>query len=325
MKTKKIVVIGGGTGTFVALSGLKDYDVRLSAIVTMMDSGGSTGRLRDQLGVLPPGDVRQVLVALSESDEIWRELFTFRFSNGELRGHNFGNIFLSTLEKMTGSFEKAIEVASGLLQAKGNVIPVTFKHSELCVELADGRIIEGETHIDEPVENERDPIKRAFLKPKAKANKKALQAIKEADLILIGPGDLYTSLLVNILVYGIPDALGNTKAKVAYILNLMTKFGQTTHYTASDHVYDLEKYLGKNVLDTVLVNTQRPDKEAIKWYGKHNEEPVVDDIVSTNYFKVTRRKLLSQDKIDKKNQDNLKRSFIRHDPQKLAKAVISLL
>lgn len=337
-KGKRIVVIGGGTGTFVALSGLKEYPMHLSAIVTMMDSGGSTGRLRDQLGVLPPGDVRQVLVALSESDEIWRRLFTFRFDNGELRGHNFGNIFLSALEKMTGSFAKAVEVATELLQAKGDVIPVTFEQAELCVELENGRIIEGETHIDEPKEDERAPIKRAFLNPKVKANKRAVQTIKNADLILIGPGDLYTSLLVNLLVQGIPQVLKKTKAKVIYVLNLMTKFGQTTNYTASDHLRDLEKYLGKGGLDCVIVNTQRPDKKALKWYERHKEVPVEDDLPSPTFrgkvepgldgmgdCKVIRSKLLSPTKIKKSTPDILTRSLIRHDPAKLAKVVVSLL
>lgn len=322
---KRIVVIGGGTGTFVALTGLKQYPVHLSAVVTMMDSGGSTGRLRDQLGVLPPGDVRQVLVALSESDDIWRRLFTFRFANGELRGHNFGNLFLSALEKITGSFEKSIQVATELLQAKGDVIPVTFEQSELCVELENGRIIEGETHIDEPKERERPSIKRAFLNPKVKANQQAVQAIKRADLILIGPGDLYTSLLVNLLVRGIRPALKEAKAKVIYVLNLMTKFGQTTNYTASDHLQDLKNYLGKKVLDCVIVNTERPDKEALKWYEKHKEVPVEDDLDGMDGCEVIRAKLLLPTKIEKSTPDILTRSLIRHDPAKLAKVVVSLL
>lgn len=325
VQSKRIVVIGGGTGTFVALSGLKEHPVHLSAIVTMMDSGGSTGRLRDQLGVLPPGDIRQTLIALSESDEIWRQLFTFRFANGELRGHNFGNLFLSALEKMTGSFTKAIDVAERLLQTKGDVIPVTFKQAELCVELEDGRIIEGETHIDEPAEKERAPIKRAFLKPKVTANKDALKAIGKADLVLIGPGDLYTSLLVNLLVNGVAGALKESKAKIIYVLNLMTKFGQTTHYKASDHVADINKYLGRNVLDCVLVNTTKPDKKSLRWYTQHKEEPVTDDLPDSNGYKVIRADLLSVTKAKKADADALRRSFIRHDPEKLAKVVISLL
>lgn len=322
---RRIVVIGGGTGTFVALTGLKKYPLHLSAIITMMDSGGSTGRLRDQLGVLPPGDVRQVLVALSESDEIWRKLFTFRFANGELRGHNFGNLFLSALEKITGSFEQAIEVATELLQAKGDVIPVTFEQAELCVELENGRTIEGETHIDEPKEKERPPIKRAFLNPKVKVNRRAVQAIYNADLVLIGPGDLYTSLLVNLLVHGIARALRETEAKVVYVLNLMTKFGQTTNYAASDHLRDLKKYLGRSVLDCVIVNTKRPDKEALKWYEKHKEVPVEDDLDDMDDCEVIKAKLLTPTKIEKSTPDILIRSLIRHDPAKLAKVVVSLL
>src|SRR3989338_4379707 len=163
---KNIVVIGGGTGTFVALTGLKIFPVHLSAVITMMGSGGSTGRLRDQVGVLPPGDLRQALVALSRSDKLWRDLFLYRFENGDLKGHNFGNIFISALEKVTGSLEQAIDVATMILDSQGDVIPVTFTKAELCVELTDGRKIEGETRIDEPGDQEvRTPIKRAYLNP----------------------------------------------------------------------------------------------------------------------------------------------------------------
>src|SRR3989344_4242384 len=201
---KRVVVIGGGTGTFVALTGLKKYPVHLSAIITMMDSGGSTGRLRDQLGVLPPGDLRQALVALAESDKLWRDLFLYRFVNGDLKGDNFGNIFISALEKVTGSIEAAVECAGMILDTRGDAIPVTFTDSQLCVELADGRIIKGETHIDEPEELDIRPrITRAYLEPNAQANQQAITALQKADLIVIGPGDLYTSIIPNLLVDGI--------------------------------------------------------------------------------------------------------------------------
>ena len=207
-RNQKIVVIGGGTGTFVALSGLKKYEVDLSAIITMMDSGGSSGKLRDELGVLPPGDVRQCLVALAKSPKLLREMFNYRFEEGGLKGHTFGNIFLSTLTKTTGSMKMAIEEVGKILRIHGRVIPVTYDKSDLCIELEDGTIIEGETHIDEVESREkRAKIIRAFLKPEAKANPDAVTAIKEADAIIIGPGDLYTSIIPNLLVKGISAAI----------------------------------------------------------------------------------------------------------------------
>lgn len=330
------MVIGGGTGTFVALTGLKSYPVSLSAIVTMMDSGGSTGRLRDQLGVLPPGDLRQALVALSRAEKIWRDLFIYRFENGDLRGHNFGNIFLSALEKITGSIERAIKLAAFILDAEGEVIPVTFSQAQLCVRLADGKVIEGETHIDEPEKiEERERIVKAYLKPKVRANPRALGAIKKADLIVVGPGDLYTSIIPNLLVRRVKEAVEKAKAKKVFVMNLMTKYGQTTNYKTSDHLADLEKYLGKEILDVVVVNKEKPSEKALRWYWESKEEMVGDDLDKKNKIykinktnkklKVIRRDLISEAMIKKSPSDSLRRSLIRHNSEKLAKILTSLL
>lgn len=325
LKQKKIVVIGGGTGTFVALTGLKKYPIHLSAIVTMMDSGGSTGRLRDQLGVLPPGDLRQALVALSRSEKIWRDLFVYRFVNGDLNGHNFGNIFISALEKVTGSIERAIALATTILDVDGSVIPVTFTKSELCVELSDGKIIEGETHIDEQKEaTSRPRIIKAYLQPKAPANQKAIDAIASADLIVIGPGDLYTSLVPNLLVDGVARAICRSKAKKVFVMNLMTKHGQTTDYTAAEHVADLEKYLSCSV-DYVLVNTKKPRPNTLAWYTKSHETVVEDDLSNSSKVRVVHGAFLDDAIIVKPSSDVLNRSIIRHNPRKLAQALIALL
>ena len=324
-KIKKVVVIGGGTGTYVALKGLKNYPLKLSAIVTTMDSGGSTGRLRDQLGVLPPGDLRQALVALSSSEKIWRDLFTYRFNNGDLDGHNFGNIFLSALEKITGSMDRSIRLAAHILDSKGEVIPVSLKKAELCVELADGKIIEGEKHIDNPKGFEsRAVIKRAFLKPNVFANKKAIESIENANLVLFGPGDLYTSIIPNLIVSGIKEALKKSKSLKVFAVNLMTKYGQTTNYTAKDHIKDLEKYLGRNVLNCVIINSRVPNKDILDWYKFQNEVLVKNDIKGKR-LNVLRCDLLSQVVIRRDPSDKTKRSLIRHDPKKLAKCVYSLL
>ncbi len=328
MNTKpKIVVIGGGTGSFVALMGLKKHPVDLTAIVSMMDSGGSSGRLRDELGVLPPGDIRQCLVALATSSRLLRNLFTYRFEEGDLKGHNFGNVFLSTLEKTTGSMEKAITEVGKILRIQGSVVPVTFQKTDLCVELINGEVIIGETHIDE-VESkvERARIKRAFLKPDVLANPLSLKSIHDADIVLIGPGDLYTSIIPNLLAGGVVDALKQSKAQKVYVLNIMTKYGQTTHYKASEHIKDLEKYLGKGVLSHVFINSMRPTKKTLDWYEDFDEQPVTDDIVDSQLdFNVIRKDLLKNVLLGKTSSDNLKRSIIRHDPDKLAAAVMDLL
>jgi len=325
MKRKKIVVIGGGTGTFVALTGLREYPVDLTAVVTMMDSGGSTGRLRDQLGVLPPGDLRQALVALSGAQKIWRDLFVYRFESGDLRGHNFGNIFLSALEKMTGSIEEAIDSASFILNVRGEVVPVTFDQCDLCVKLEDGRVIEGESHIDEPREiGERARIKDAYLKPRAWPNRGALEKIAEADLVAIGPGDLYTSIIPNLLVEGVSEAIKNSSARKVFVMNLMTKYGQTTNYAASDHIKDLEKYLGREVLDVVVVNNKRPSRKILEWYWESNEVVVEDDLDEQGRrLEVVRKDLLSEAVVERSTVDGARRSLIRHDPQKLARALVA--
>lgn len=325
LKQPSIVVIGGGTGTFAVLNGLKAYPVDLTAIVTMMDSGGSSGKLRDELGVLPPGDVRQCLVALATSSLLMRELFSYRFDEGDLKGHTFGNLFVSALEKTTGSMEKAIEEIGKILRIQGQVVPVTYDKTELCVQLADGKTIVGETHIDEVEKKVKRPkITKAFLSDKVKVNPKAVTAITNADLVLIGPGDLYTSLVPNLLVTGMTDALAQTKAKKIFVLNLMTKYGQTTNYTAQDHIKDLEQYLGEKIIDAILINKTRPKESTKAWYEGFGEEPVIDDLRKTSY-ELIRKDLIRDVFIQKENTDTLKRSIIRHDSEKLAKVILSLL
>lgn len=324
----KVVVIGGGTGTYVVLSGLKKYPLELTAVVSMMDSGGSTGRLRDQLGVLPPGDVRQAMVALSSSPQIWRDLFLYRFGNGDLKGHNFGNIFISALEKITGSIEEALELASYILDVEGHIVPVTLKSADLCVEFTDKSVIRGETHIDK-AENKRPGIINAFLKPKVKANPEAIRAIFEADFIIFGPGDLYTSIIPNLLVNGISAALKHSKAKKIYIVNLMTKLGQTTGYTAVDHLLEIERYCGYLKMEYVLMNDKRPSENVLKIYKGDLEHMIQDDLVyleeSRKELRVLRSDFLSKVVVNKNKADALKRSLIRHDPDKLAAALYGLM
>jgi len=315
-KDKHVVVIGGGTGTFMVLTALRDYPIKLSSIVSMADNGGSTGRLRDQYGVLPPGDIRRSLVALSDASQTLRDLFNYRFSGGDLKEHNFGNIFLSALEKITGGFDKAVKEASRILNIRGSVIPVTLDNVNLCAELTNGIVIKGETNIDIPKHNPEIPIARAWLSPEAKINPEARKTILSADMIVIGPGDLYTSIVPNLLVRGVVAALKSSKAKKVYICNLMTKFGETHGFKAHDFVSVVEKYLGKRVLDYAVFNSKKPSARVIRSYLEENSHFV--DVSGLDAEKKQPKYILA-DLLDSGQ-------FVRHNPRKkLAKILISLL
>lgn len=274
---KKIVVIGGGTGVFTVLSGLKEdpaYD--LAAIVSMADDGGSTGVLREEFGILPPGDVRRALVALSHSDnKMVSELFNFRFEEkSSLKGHSLGNLLLTALYRITGDWREALREAVEILNVHGEVIPVTLDKTRLHAQLEDGQIIEGETNIDIPKHDPRLKIEKLYLSPSATANEDAIRIIKDADYVIIGPGDLYTSLLPNLLVSGIPEALRSTKAKVIYITNIMTKYGETNNFKASDFAKVIESYLGENVLDYIIVNVEKMSGKTLERYREENVDYV---------------------------------------------------
>lgn len=322
---KKVTVLGGGTGTYVVLTGLRKYqDLDLGVIVTMMDSGGSTGRLRDQLGVLPPGDLRQSLVALSDAPELWRKLFLYRFENGDLAGHNFGNIFLSALEKVSSSYDEVVQEAEYVLKTRGHVIPVTYEKTHLAVEYENGIILKGEGNIDTN-HAEKSRIKKAFLEPKVKASLRALQRIAESDTIIIGPGDLYSSIIPILLVDGIKEAIQSSNATVIYNMNLMTKSGQTTAYKASDHIIDLSHYLGKQLNHVVMHNGQIPS-DMIEWYQREGEQIVVNDLAQQlPQQHVIQTDLIDTNHFEKSKSDRLFRSILRHNPDKLSACLVELL
>lgn len=326
-KPKHVVCIGGGTGTFVALRGLKQYPLKLSAIVTMSDSGGSNRRIRDEFGLLPTSDIRQCLVALSDENGgvgILRKLFMYRFERGQgIAGMTFGNLFMAALTDIMGSQERAIRETGKVLRIKGSVIPVTLTETNLYATYEDGTTVAEEHLIDEPTHDGKLRIVDTYLKPNASANPEAKKTIKSADLIVIGPGDLYTSLLPNLLVDGVREALQGTRAKIVYVLNLMTKYGQTYNFAASDHIEVMERALGK-AIDYVLVNTSPLSKKAVDIYARHDEIPVADDLTKSA-FTVIRAPLVSSLLYKKSSSDALIRSLIRHDSQKLAEALCSIM
>lgn len=311
-KGKKIVVIGGGTGVFTVLSGLRKYPYELSAIVSMADDGGSTGVLREEFGILPPGDIRRALVALAGSDrQMLSALFNYRFKEGfGIAGHSFGNLFLTALERVTGSFASAVKEAAKLLGVKGAIIPVTLKHTKLYARLADGRLIEGESNINAPRYDGRVGIARVYLKPKPIANPEALAVIRRASLIVIGPGDLYTSIVPNLLVSGVTDALRKSRAKKIYVCNLMTKFGETYGFRASDFLAAVESYAGKDLLDYFVVNTERPAKKRLKPYLAEKA-----DLVEIDEENLPGQPLLIKASLLRKG------ALIRHDFDKLARLI----
>lgn len=328
---KRIVVVGGGTGTYTVLTGLKKYadQVDITAIVAMTDSGGSTGRLRDEFGYLPVGDVRMALAALAsegdEHDALIRKLFLHRFStDGTVSGHNFGNLFLMALTDILGTEEEAITAASRVLRVCGTVLPVTKKKVDLVAEYADGRHIVGEHEIDEPHQGApTGKITRLGTTLEATLNTRARAALLEADLIVLGPGDLYTSVLANCVVDGFKEAIQESKGTMVYVANLMTKVGQTSGMGVRSHVEEIAKYSGR-MPDVVVVNDATLPEEMLRRYEADGEYPVLIDCEGLS-CSVVKKGLCSTEGITRKKGDILKRSLIRHDSDALAQVLMELL
>ncbi len=309
---KKVVVVGGGTGNFTALSGLKKHPIDLAAIVSMSDSGGHSGKLRDELGVLPPGDVRACLVALADDDKakLVRDLFNYRFANGSHSGASVGNLLLTALTDILGDFNSAVLAAQELLDIKGRVIPSTLERVDLLAELSDGTILFGEMAIDLPRQTSGVPVKRVWLQPKPKGNPEAVRAIFEADMVVFGPGDLYTSIMPNLCIPDLLAALTETRAQLVANVNIMTKYGETDGYSVDDFVAVLEGALGRQ-LDAVLFNNAPIPDEVLHRYEKDNARPVLAE-----------EPLASWHGLDLLSTGG---GFARHDPDKLARALVSLL
>ena len=322
-----IVVIGGGTGSFTLLSGLKNYTHNITALVNMVDDGGSTGQLRDELGVLPAGDVRQCLVALSTSPKV-RDLFNYRFDEGSLKGHAFGNLFMAALEKMTGNFTEAVKVAGEVLNIRGRVEPITFDNITLVTRLADGTVVRGQHEAESliiPV-SERPWLD---LEPTARINPQARQAILDADLVVIAPGLLYGSLAPALLVSGVTRALAETKAKKVYVCNLVNKPGQTDEFTVSAYASEIERFAGVK-LDHVLYNNHRPSQELIDRYAKDGEMLVEwnKEELKKKHFYASGKRLIADEVWENTNaaSDPLaaQRSLIRHDADRVARELMRI-
>lgn len=326
-KDIKITVIGGGTGSFTILSALKNHTKQLAAVVNMSDDGGSTGVLRDELGTLPPGDVRQCLVALSDSLKI-RDLFDYRFEEGTLQGHSFGNILLTALEKVTGSFSEAVKTASEILRVHGTVIPATLDDVRLKMKWPKQNLeLKGESIIALNHFRYNPKVAELSLTPNPKPNPIALDAIIKADIVIIAPGDLYASLGPLLIIDGVGEALAKTKALKIYVANLVTKNGQTTGFTVSDHAKEIERFAGVKFLDFVLYNNAKPTDNIMSRYIE--EKAYLTEIntkeLDNVHFRTIGGNFLGKMATRKKSDVLLtSRSLIRHDAEVLARSIMDV-
>lgn len=309
----KVVAVGGGTGLSVLLSGLKEYTSNITAIVTVADSGGSSGRLRQQFDILPPGDIRNCLVALADASVLMRDLFQFRFDKtSELSGHSFGNLFITAMTKLTGDFEKAVKETSKVLALRGQVIPSTLNNVTLVAKHQDGSVTEGEDMIPQA----HRTISRVYLKPEASpATVEALRAIEEAQIIVLGPGSLYTSIIPNLLIKEITNSMVNSGAIKIYICNVMTQPGETDNFSASDHIRTMINHSHPKVLDYCIVNTGAISADTLSRYAQQGSRPVVCDrknIENMGYRLIQEDVVIAED-------------VVRHDPLKLAKIILSFI
>ncbi len=273
MPRPKIVTLGGGTGQYTLLTGLRSLPADLTAVVTMMDSGGSSGRLCDEYGLLPPGDFTRCLVALSSHPDAMKELLGHRFASGSLKGHTIRNLVFTAVQEITGDAARTVERLHELFAVEHRVLPVTLDAVQLVVHLENDRIIRGEASIDALGGQLDAPVLSVYLDPAARGYRAALDAIEAADMVVIGPGDLFTSLVPNLLVHGVGEALARSRARLVYVCNLMTKPNETPHYTVEDFVGTVAMYLGEASLDAVLHNTVWP-AELSPDYAAEGSEPV---------------------------------------------------
>ncbi len=309
----RIVAVGGGTGLPNVLSSLKHYTSNLTAVVTVADDGGSSGRLRRDFGTPPPGDIRNCIVALSDQETLLKDLFQYRFrGHGDLKGHSFGNLFITVMREITGDFGRAVEESSKVLATRGTVMPVTFDNMTLQAKLKNGKIVTGESLIPQG----KSPIERLFLKERRiRPNREILKALLEADAIVLGPGSLYTSILPNLLIPQVAETIALSRAVKIFVCNVMTQPGETDHYTVSDHVRALLSHTGPGFVHYAVANKEKVPQKLLARYAANGQEPVAVDeaAVKEEGVQLVKVNLLHQE------------DYVRHSPEKLGKTVIRLL
>ncbi|ADK13404.1 MULTISPECIES: gluconeogenesis factor YvcK family protein [Clostridium] len=317
VKGPKIVAIGGGTGLSTMLRGLKYYTSNITAIVTVADDGGGSGDLREDLGMLPPGDIRNCIMALADTEPLMEDLLQYRFKDGRLKNQSFGNLFLAAMDGISGNFEEAVHKMSSVLAVTGKVMPVTLDNLTLKARLKDGSIVEGESNIPQKAIERNSPIDKIFIEPRgARALKEAVEAIKEADAVILGPGSLYTSVIPNLLVGDIASALQNTNAVKLYVSNIMTQPGETDGFSVEDHISAIFNHVGAPIIDYVIINVGKINTEL---EGKYKEEEshlvkINEDLVASMGVKVIEGDFIS-----------IKNGLIRHNSEKLASILIETI
>lgn len=313
----KIVVIGGGTGLSTMLRGLKYYTSNITAIVTVADDGGSSGVLREELGILPPGDIRNCILALADTEPVMEELLQYRFTDGMLKGQSFGNLFLAAMDGISNNFEEAIKKMSDVLAVTGQVLPVTLADVKLFAELDNGVIIEGESEISKRIQYKDVPIKRVFIEPsKVLPLKEAINAIDEADAIVLGPGSLYTSIIPNLLVDDIAKHLGNSSALKIYVSNIMTQPGETAGYSVCDHLDAIQQYGSRKMIDYAIINNGSIPKGL---YGKYIEDGAREVVVDKNEISSRGIEIVEDDLVF------IYKNLVRHNSNKLARIIMNLI
>lgn len=321
VKGPKIVAIGGGTGLSTMLRGLKDYTSNITAIVTVGDDGGGSGTLREELGILPPGDIRNCILALADTEPLMEELLQYRFKEGNLKDQSFGNLFLAAMNGLSNNFEEAVQKMSSVLAVTGRVLPVTLDDMILKAELENGNVVEGESNIPKESSMQKSKVNRLFIEPyNAKALNEAVDAIMEADAIILGPGSLYTSVIPNLLVKDISRALKRTNALTIYVCNIMTQEGETDGYGVADHIKAIYNHCGYGIIDYVAINNEtisnRIKEKYLEKYLEKNAKQVKIDKENINKLNV---------KIAQGDFLTISKGFIRHDPDKLANFLIEII
>lgn len=317
VKGPKIVVIGGGTGLSTMLRGLKYYTSNITAIVTVADDGGGSGELREDLGILPPGDIRNCILALADTEPLMEELLQYRFTDGKLKNQSFGNLFLAAMDGISANFEEAVQKMSSVLAVTGKVIPVTLDNMVLKAKLKDGSIVQGESSIPKEALKKGSPISHIFIEPEnAKPLEEAIKAIEEADAIILGPGSLYTSIIPNLLVKDIAREVKKSEALKIYISNIMTQPGETDGYSVSDHVKAIYKHIHGEILDYVIVNSGKIDEALEKRYRDEGSTLVKSD---ENELKKMDISIIESDFI------KIQKGYIRHDAEKLASILVETI
>jgi uncharacterized cofD-like protein len=317
VKGPKIVAIGGGTGLSTMLRGLKYYTSNITAVVTVADDGGGSGTLRDDLGILPPGDIRNCIMSLADTEPLMEELLQYRFKDGMLKNQSFGNLFLAAMDGISSTFEEAVQKMSSVLAVTGKVIPVTLDNVKLKAKLKNGMMVYGESNIPKEAIKNNSSIDRVYIEPEnARALKEAVEAIKEADAVILGPGSLYTSVIPNLLVKDISNALQKTDALKIYVSNIMTQPGETDGYSVGDHVKSIFKHAGNGIIDYVVVNVGGIDKDL---EGRYQNE-------ASQLVRLNMDKLKAMDvNVIEGDFISIKNGFVRHNSEKLASILIETI